>query len=76
LLIIIHISWSFSSSPTGENLRRGSREEIRQLPEIKLVPEETHVVELCRSGRKKLGLAIVGGVDNPRLQEVHVSGTR
>ena len=55
-------------------MRRGSSEEIRELPEVK-VPEETLTVELCRSGKKKLGLAIVGGVDNLRLPDVHVGDT-
>ena len=35
--------------------------------------EELIVVGLCREATHKLGLAIVGGADNPRLPEVHVS---
>lgn len=35
--------------------------------------EEVIAVELSRESTHKLGLSIVGGVDNPRLQEVHVS---
>ena len=59
-----------------DSLRLGSHEEIRELPEIKkAVPEETITVDLCRSGQQKLGLAIVGGVDNPRLPDVHVGDT-
>ena len=35
--------------------------------------EEVFVVELSRESNHKLGMGIVGGTDNPQLQEVHVS---
>lgn len=38
-----------------------------------LVPEETHTIVLKKTAKQKLGLAVVGGIDNPNLKEVHVS---
>ena len=40
---------------------------------LNIVPVETLTIELHRAADEKLGLGITGGVDNPRLQEVHVS---
>lgn len=40
---------------------------------LNIVPEETFTIELHRAANEKLGLGITGGVDNPRLQEIHVS---
>ena len=36
-------------------------------------PEEVFVVELHREVSEKLGLTLIGGVDNPSLETVHVS---
>ena len=45
---------------------------VEQQPPTKPA-EEVIVVELLRETTHKLGLSIVGGSDNPNLQEVHVS---
>ena len=43
------------------------------LTELNRPSEEEFVVELHRDGSHKLGLSIVGGADNSRLETVHVS---
>ena len=45
-------------------------------PGIMMVPEERLTVELHRTPSEKLGLSITGGVENPNLPEIHVSGNR
>ena len=79
------INFTESKSPAGSasqekttssrSLRAGasdlkkSQEEVRRLYDV---PEETLTIELHRNTKEKFGLGIVGGCDNPRLQEVHV----
>lgn len=59
-----------------------SYEELKELPDPAgvLTPsphirEEIHTVELHRTAKEKLGLSVVGGVDNPNLKDIHVSTT-
>ena len=40
---------------------------------VQLCPEETMTVELTRGHGEKLGVGIVGGSDNPKLRDIHVS---
>ena len=54
----------------------GEMREAREALEAKkreLMWDEPLTVELRRQGKEKLGLAIVGGIDNPSLKSVHVS---
>ncbi len=78
---MLHTSYSRGS---GRDLsqrsasRQSSEVEIRdylvkQEQMATLVPEETHTIELTKTPKQKLGLAVVGGTDNPNLKEVHVS---
>ena len=64
-----------SLPPFPGQLREGSQSELREFLEKKnpLVPEETFTVELHRGPKQKLGLAVVGGIDNPNLRDIHVS---
>ncbi len=40
---------------------------------VQLCPEEIMTVELTRSPGEKFGVGIVGGSDNPKLSDIHVS---
>lgn len=40
---------------------------------VSLIPEEKMTVELTRHPGEKLGIGIVGGIDNPNLRHIHVS---
>lgn len=42
-------------------------------PTVTMIPEERLTVQLLRADGERLGLSIVGGVDNPNLPQVHVS---
>ena len=61
---------SHTKAYSASDLRR-SREDVGGT--LNVVPEETLTIELHRSASEKMGLAITGGSDNPRLPEVHVS---
>lgn len=60
---------SSHSLRASANELKKSQEEIKRLYDV---PEETLTIELHRTTKEKFGLGIVGGCDNPRLQEVHV----
>ena len=66
-----------SQSSFANVSQQGSHGEIReylikQEKKASLVPEETYTIELKKTAKQKLGLAVVGGIDNPNLKEVHV----
>ena len=66
------------TSPSHHSTKAKSVSDLRRSREnvggvLDVVPEETLTIELHRSASEKMGLAITGGSDNPRLQEVHVS---
>ncbi len=73
-----YLGISLDASYSQNMSQQGSEIEIKEylaLQEKKaaLVPEETYTIELKKTSKQKLGLAVVGGIDNPNLKEVHVS---
>ena len=71
----------YSKVSSTENVR-GSSDSLHESPFLKQPPsflaeppkptEDVFVVELRREAPHKLGLSIIGGADNPNLQNIHV----
>ena len=55
------------------NIGRDVKTDPHGNSQAQLCPEETTTVELIRGPGEKLGIGIVGGSDNPKLKDVHVS---
>lgn len=62
-------SMPYTTRRSVEDDIRRSREEVR---DASSVPEEKLTVVLLKTPGEKLGLAIVGGSDNPSLKQIHV----
>lgn len=69
----VRISEVIEYQPAPLTMDRSSEEEPSP-PSVPMIPEERMTVQLVRMSGERLGLSIVGGVDNQNLPQVHVSG--
>ena len=69
------------SGSSTEDIKTTSTGKVRRTDpyaerHAQLCPEERMTVELTRGPGEKLGVGIVGGIDHPKLKQIHVSITK